>query len=103
VILIGADEKVTRVRDRDLFYELVRSDIIEVSIRDAHHEDAQFPMEPAQRSGTDSSATEELQITFVSALTSAALSLGFTGKFDYAWNSFSDAVQSGKMFDRLRK
>ncbi len=104
VIVLAADEQVTRVRDRGLFYEMTRSGIIEVSIRDAHHEDAQFPMASAlQGSETDSSATEELQITFVSALTSAAFSLGFTGKLDYAWTSFDDAIQSGKMFDRLRK
>ncbi len=104
LILVGSDQQVTKVRDHGLFYELVRSDIIEISIRDAHHEDAQFPMEPPPKgSGSNSSATEELQITFVSALTSAAFSLGFTGKFDYAWSSFDDAIRTGKMFDRLRK
>ena len=104
VMVIAADEQVSRVRDRGLFYETIRSGVAEVSIRDAHHEDAEFPMElPAQGPGSESSATEELQITFVSALTSAAFSLGFTGELDYAWTSFGDAIQNGKLFDALRK
>ena len=104
LMVIAADERVSRVRDRGLFYEIVRSGIAEVSIRDAHHEDAEFPMESAQQGpGADSSATEEHQITFVSALTSVAFSLGFTGKLDYAWTSFGEALQNGKLFDALRK
>ena len=104
VMLLGADERVSRIRDRDYFYEYIRRGIAEVSIRDASHEDAQFPLEPApQEPGTDSSATEELQITFVSALTSAAFSLGHTGNFDYAWTSFGDAIEDGRFFDALKK
>jgi pimeloyl-ACP methyl ester carboxylesterase len=104
VMLLGADERFSPVRDRRTFYEYIRSGIAEVSIRDASHEDAQFPLEPApQEPGTDSSATEELQITFVSALTSAAFSLAHTGNFDYAWTSFGDAIENGKFFDALKK
>ena len=104
VMLLGADKGVSPVRDRDYFYIYIRSGIAEVSIRDATHEDAQFPLEPAsQEPGTESSATEELQITFVSALTSAAFSLGHTGNFDYAWTSFGDAIKDGKFFDAMKK
>jgi pimeloyl-ACP methyl ester carboxylesterase len=104
VMLLGADERFSPVRDRRYYYEYIRSGIAEVSIRDASHEDAQFPLEPApQKPGTDSSATEELQITFVSALTSAAFSLAHTGNFDYAWTSFGDAIENGKFFDALKK
>ena len=99
VMVVAADENVVRVRGRDLFYELVRSGIVEISIRDAHHDDAEFPMEP----GSDSSATEKHQITFVSVLTSAAFSLGVTGKLDFAWTSLADAIKNGKLYDALRK
>jgi dienelactone hydrolase len=102
VMVIAADASVSRVRDSGLFYEIVRSGIAEISIRDAHHEDGEFPMEPAAL-GSGSSATEEHQITFVSVLTSAAFSLGVTGKLDYAWTSFGGAIQNGKLFDALRK
>jgi pimeloyl-ACP methyl ester carboxylesterase len=104
MMLLGADERFSPVRDRRTFYEYIRSGIAEVSIRDASHEDAQFPLEPApQEPGTDSTATEELQITFVSALTSAAFSLAHTGNFDYAWASFGDAIENGNFFDALKK
>jgi len=104
VMLLGADERYSPVRDRSTFYEYIRSGIAEVSIRDASHEDAQFPLEPApQEPGTDPAATEELQITFVSALTSAAFSLAHTGNVDYAWTSFSAAIKDGKFFDVLKK
>lgn len=101
VMVLGSDGKITRTRNRDYFYEYIRSGVAEISITGAHHEDAEFPMEPS--SGPDSSATEELQITFVSALTSAAFSLGFTGMLDYAWASYADAARDGKLFDLLRK
>jgi hypothetical protein len=103
-MLLGADEQVSRMRDRGLFYELIRSGIAEISIRGASHEDAEFPLEPAPRwPETDSQATEELQITFVSALTSAALSLAYTGNFDYAWASYRGAIKDGRFFDALKK
>ena len=96
VMLLGADEHVSSARNRDYFFRYIRSGIAEVSIKDASHEDAQYPSSTAL-------TTEELQITFVSALTSAALSLSSTGKFDYAWTSFSDAFANGKLFNANRK
>lgn len=104
VMLIGADERYSPVRERRVFYKYIRRGVAEVSIRDASHDDAQFPLVPApQEPGTDSIATEELQITFVSALTSAAFSLAHTGKFDFAWTSFGIAIKNGKFFDALKK
>lgn len=104
VIVLASDRNVTPAPDRDYFYEYIRREIIEVSITGAHHEDAQFPLELApQGIGTVSYTTEELQITFASALTAAAFSLGFTGRLDYAWTSFGDAIQNRKVFDALRK
>ena len=99
VMLIGADERISPVRDRGHFYEYIRSGIVQVSIANAHHEDAQFPLEPE----ADTAATEEMQIAFVSALTVAAFSLGHTGSFDFAWASFRDAIASGRLFDALKK
>lgn len=104
VMVLASDRQVTPAPYRDDFYEYIRGGVAEVSITNASHEDAQFPIEPApQGIAADSFATEELQITFVSALTSAAFSLGFTGKLDYAWTSFGDAIQNGRLFDALRK
>ena len=81
VMVIGADEEeVSSARNREYFYRFVRGGIAEVSIRDASHEDAQYPSEFSLRNyGLDPHTTEELQITFVAALTSATLSLTSTG------------------------
>lgn len=97
VMVLGADEHVSPTVERDNFYRFIRGGVAEVSIRDATHEDAQYPLE------LDLFSTEELQIAFVSALTSAAFSLFSTGKFDYAWTSFSDAIAHGKFFNAQRK
>ena len=103
-MLLGADEQISATRNREYFYRFIPGGVAEVSIRDATHEDAQFPLERSlDPFGIDLSTTEESQVTFVSAITSAALSLSATGKFDYAWASFGDAFQSGKFLNAKRK
>lgn len=102
VMVIGADARVSPVRDRDWFYEYIRRDVVQISIVDAHHEDAEFRLELTLLD-SESNATEEHQITFVSALTAAAFSLGHTGSFDFAWTSFRNGIVSGRFFDALRK
>ena len=104
VMLLGADEGVSSARYREYFFHYIRARIAEVSIRDAAHEDAQYPSQYSlQNYGLDPYSTEELQITFVSALTSAAISLSATGAFDYAWKSFSPAFENGKFFNAKKK
>ena len=56
-----------------------------------------------QNLGIDPNTTEELQVTFVSALTSAALSISATGRFDYAWTSFGPVLENGKFFNARKK
>jgi pimeloyl-ACP methyl ester carboxylesterase len=96
VILLGADEQVTATRNREYFYQFIPAGVAELSIEDATHEHAQFPAESI-------GDTEEPQLAFVSALTSAAFSLSFTGKSDYAWESFSGPFRSGKFKNSRRK
>ena len=87
---------------RSPWVRFVRSRIAEVSIKGAVHEDAQFPMSSGL-AGLMSDATEDLQITFVSALTATAFSLSTTGRFDYAWTSFRDGIENGKLIGAKRK
>lgn len=103
MMVLGADRDVAEARNRDYFYRFVRSGVAEVSIRDATHEDAQYPSEYALHHGGDPQTTEESQLTFVSALISAALSLASTGTFDYAWKSFGAALETGKFFNPRKK
>ncbi len=104
VIILGADEQRSVAQDRDFFFRYIRSGIAEVSIRDAAHEDAQYPAElPRRFFSIGQPDAEELQITFVSALTAAAFSLGATGKFDYAWASFDEAIKNGRIVNAKKK
>ncbi len=104
VMVLGADDQVSSARNRDYFYRFIRSGIAEVSIKNASHEDGQYPSEFALHNfGADPNTTEEMQITFVSALTSAAFSLSATGTFDYAWTSFGDDLKHGKFFNAKKK
>lgn len=104
VMLIGADEEVWPTRNREYFYRFVPRGIAEISIRDAVHEDAQYPTERPVRPPDDGPiATEESQITFVSALAASAFSLTATGTLDYAWASFEGAVADGRFFNARRK
>ena len=104
MIVLGADDEAAATRNREWFYRYVRSGIGEVSIRDAAHEDAQYPSEYAlQNFGNDPHTTEASQITFVSALTCAAISLFATGAFDYAWTSFGRVLENGQFFNPKKK
>lgn len=104
VMVLGADEELSTARNRALFYEYIRGAIAEVSIKDAAHEDAQYPSQDAlDNFGYDAHTTEEAQISFVSALTSAVLSLAATGGLEYAWANFRPLLESGKLIDAKKK
>jgi pimeloyl-ACP methyl ester carboxylesterase len=96
VMVLGADEHYSRARNREYFYRYIRGDISEISIKDATHDDAQYPAGPGP-------ATEEMQLTFVSALISTAFSLSFAGNFDYAWASFDEVLANGTFFNAEKK
>lgn len=104
VMLIGADEDIWPTRNRGYFFRFIPGAVGEISIRDAVHQDAQDPNDRTLRDFQDHPlATEEAQITFVSALTASAFGLAVTGGIDYAWNSFENAFKSGMFFNARRK
>jgi dienelactone hydrolase len=104
VMVIGADEDIWPTRNRGQFYRFIPAAVGEISIRDTVHKDAQYPNEHTLRAFHDSpDATEEAQITFVSALTASAFSLAATGGIEYAWNSFESAFKNGVFFNARRK
>jgi pimeloyl-ACP methyl ester carboxylesterase len=104
VFVIGSDDEDYGTRDREYFFDFIRGSVAELSIRGAAHEDAQYPSDAAlENSGVDPNTTEALQMSFVAALTSAAISLSATGTFDYAWESFAPAFESGKFFNPKKK
>lgn len=101
VMMIGADEYFSPVANRGDFFLHIRKGIAEISITGAHHDDAQFALDAPE--DPESTSKEEHQVTFVSALTSAALSLAWTGNFDYAWRGFGDGLASGRFSRAMRK
>lgn len=104
IMVLGADEEVASTRNREYFFYYIRRNISEISIKDASHEDAQWPSEYALRNlGYDPDTTEAIQVTFASAITLSALSLSSSGTFDQAWASFAPAFASGKFFNAKKK
>jgi pimeloyl-ACP methyl ester carboxylesterase len=104
VVVVGADEDIWTTRNREYFYRFIPRGIGEISIRDALHDDAAHtPARGLFASSDDPLATEEAQISFVSALTAAAFALSVTGNMDYAWTSFDDALKKGVFFNARRK
>jgi len=104
VLVLGADDELAPTRNRDYFYEYVRHDIAELSIRDATHEDAQFPSQTAvENHGIDPDVTEEAQLTFTAAMTAAALSLASTNSFDQAWTTYRAEFDKGRFFNAKTK
>ena len=76
--------------------------MIEVSIKDAAHEDAQYPSETSlQNTGVDTETTEELQITFVSGIPPPSACR--PPRLDYAWAGLREMVDSGKLFNPKMK
>lgn len=101
---LNSDERVTLTRNRGYFYQYVPGNFGSVSITGAAHEDAQFSLDQTpQKEESDADPVEEIQITFVSAMTAAALSIAFTGRLDYAWESYGEALKTEKMFGAMRK
>lgn len=95
VAVIGADEEIFPSRGRELFFRHIRENVVEMSIRNAGHEDAQFKL--------SDDGTREEQLAFVSALTAAVISISSTNRLDYAWQSYEPAIKDGRFFDIKRK
>jgi pimeloyl-ACP methyl ester carboxylesterase len=104
LMVLMADPKLGETNGGSEFYEYTRSGTAQVSIANASHDDATFPIaSPLETAFSGAETTEAGQMVFVAALTSAAMSLGLTGQLDYAWNSYADALKRGTLFDALRK
>lgn len=103
VLVLGADERIAVPRQREYFFEWIAGAVAEVSVRDAVHEDAQYPSETAVKTGVDPDVTEALQIAFTAALTAGAFSVGATGSFDYAWKSLRSAIDEGRFINPKSK
>lgn len=100
VLIIGGDEDNGVSRNREAFRTTIPTAYGEVSIREAVHEDAEFPLDPAL---VEAGQTEEHQVTFAAALTVAAVSLATTGRFDAAWRSLNAGEKNSRFFSPRKK
>lgn len=90
VVLIGADLRIFRSKSRHLFYNLVKGQICEVSIRGATHFDAQQPSMPGYASHKNPRyrTSNRRQNAFTAAIVSAAFSLQGQNPLSYATKAF---------------
>ena len=98
-VLLGADRRVFRSRKRNSFYKLIPGNILEVSIKNATHNDAQFPNQfsLSQTIGFAPSPSEENQERFTAAIVASVLSLTTESSLKYAKNVFKQEVKAGYM------
>ncbi len=96
IILLGADRKVFRARKRSQFYNHPKSEVLEVSISGATHDDAQNPSMFSQYAfGLDPYTSNRRQEIFVQAITTAVFSLSTLGNTVFAWHAFKEPNKSG--------
>jgi dienelactone hydrolase len=104
VMLLGADRRVFRSRQRHAFYDEMGGAFAEVSVVGATHDDAQQPsMFTLTGHGVDPFTSTEHQRLFTAAITAAAFSLTATDGLDYAWKAFAGRVDGGQLRQARRR
>ena len=105
VILLGADQDVFRSRQRTAFFRNVKKNIAEISVKDATHNDAQYPEQfvLSEYIGLTKSPSGMRQRLFSSAILTSVMSLNLGGDADYAWSAFKPLVAQGLLIHPQRK
>lgn len=98
-ILLGADTRVFKSRYRQYFYDLFPQNIVEISIRGATHNDAQYPNQffLAESLGIESPPSPVRQERFTAAIVGSALSLANGGDGSFAWGIFRKEMEKGTL------
>lgn len=89
VVLLGADPEVFMSRHRSSFYRLIHSDMIEVSVAGATHNDAQYPNQFRWRQfiGLEQQPKREYQEIFTSAIIASAFSIASSHSTQFVWRA----------------
>ena len=97
-ILLGADQKVFKSRRRSLFYKNISSEMLEISIKGATHNDAQYPSDIAMRAfGFDWETTPELQERFMASIVTSVVSITDTNSTYFAWQIFKKSREQNEL------
>ena len=102
-ILLGADPKVFRSRKRAEFFANIAAEMVEVSIANTTHNDAQYPnqFDFSQFIGLKQAPQRDKQELFTSAIVASAFSLVATESTELAWEAFQ--AQQGLFVEMRRK
>ena len=105
VILLGADEEVFRARQRTAFFHHIKKNIAEISVKDATHNDAQYPGQfmVGDVLGITHSTSGSRQRLFSAAILASVISLNLNGDYEYAWSAFKPLVAQGLMIHPQKK
>jgi len=104
VMLIGADPKVFRSRQRKSFFKGVQGEAGEITVSGATHDDAQFPsMFALHAFGFDPFTSSPQRQTFLKAITATALSLAVEGNLQWAWRNLAAEFKTGELINPQRK
>lgn len=103
-VILGADMQVFESRRRKLFYSLKEDNVVELSIKNATHNDAQYPdkFSFGKLFGANWTSAER-QERFAAAITASAFSIAATGGTDYMWNAVQPELKRGTFIKAKRK
>lgn len=103
-VILGADEEVFRSKKRPLFAKHLSSEVLEVSIAGATHDDAQFPsMFSIYAAGFDPYTSIEKQVYFRNLIAATLLSMTCPSKFEDGlklqrlWNILQPEIAESKI------
>lgn len=100
VILLGADKKIFRSKQRYKFFKNINSNILEISIKKSTHNDAQKPSENnINFFGLNIFSDDKLQQRFINSIISSSISLSMTGNINLAKISFQSLIKKNKMIN----
>ncbi|MFK7826384.1 MAG: dienelactone hydrolase family protein [Oligoflexales bacterium] len=99
VILLGADKELYKSRKRQKFFDKIESDMIELSLSNTTHNEAQYPSMCSFFTLGFECYSRENQKLFTSAITVSALSLTVSKGLDFAWTIFSESANYGVVKD----
>jgi pimeloyl-ACP methyl ester carboxylesterase len=99
-VLLGADPKVFKSKKRSHFYKNKPGNMLEVTFKDATHDDAQYPSRFQLKAfGFDPFTDEEKQKKFTAAIVASAFSFANFGNVDFAYKAFKPDVAAGNIIN----
>jgi dienelactone hydrolase len=100
VALLGSDKRIFRARGRIQFFKNISGEMLEVSVPNSTHDDAQGPSVFSQAAlGFDPFTSREKQALFRSMITVSVIGMSSSGTLDFPLKTFSRAVAHGILND----